>query len=159
VEFLTDYSRESQIAIAASILLPYGTVTVSTMIFTTNQYWLFPLWTYLHDFGNWLEFGVIIPPFLPSFSYLLSILGVIFLILGLYFSRALNQVLSGQRERKSLQIRVLCYLFLQIISTIFVSLTMWGVSVVLIIPLPFQSLIVLYLSRHEAHLITEPFEH
>jgi len=150
---MRDFSRESQIAMAASILLPYGTVTANTWIFTSNQYWLFPLWSYVHDFGNWLGFGVIIPPFLPSFSYLISILGVIFLMLGLYISILLNQVLFGLREKKSFQILALCFLLLQIISTILVTTIMWGVSVVLSIPLPVQPLIVLFLSRRESQHI------
>ena len=47
---------------------------------TTNQYWFFPLWTYLHDFGNWLEFGFIIPPF-RFLVIILYILNWLFFIL------------------------------------------------------------------------------
>jgi hypothetical protein len=63
-------SRLPIIAFVSSILLPYGISTAGTPMMTTNQYWLFPLWTYVHDFGTWLGMGVIIPPFLPSFSLL-----------------------------------------------------------------------------------------
>ncbi|MBY8999095.1 MAG: hypothetical protein KGD60_15340, partial [Candidatus Thorarchaeota archaeon] len=94
-------SRIPLISSMTSILLPYGIITTNTMIMTTNQYWLFPLWTYLHDFGNWLDYGVIIPPFLPSFSFLVPIMGLILCVLGFYIAIILNQYYKGQRDAKS----------------------------------------------------------
>ena len=152
-------SSKSLIAIASSVLLPYGTVTANTWIFTTNQYWLFPLWTYVHDFGNWLGFGMVIPIFLPSFPYLTSILGLIWLMLGLYISRALNQLCFGQREAHSVRTLTQFVLLVQIIGTVVVSFIVWIGMIVIVIPLPLQPLVVFYLYRREVQdQVLEPFD-
>lgn len=80
-----------------SVLLPYDTAITETMTMMKNQYWLFPLWTNLYDFGNWVEYGVIIPPFLPSFSALLPISGLIWSVFGFYIALILNMVNRGQK--------------------------------------------------------------
>ena len=138
-------SRLPLIAIASSILLPYGIVTTHTPIFSTNQYWLFPLWTYIHDFGHWLGFGRIIPPFLPSFSLLPPILGLIWCVLGLYVSKVLRKFYSRQRDAKSVWLPTLSILILQIIVTIIVGFIVWEGWFLLVVPFPLHFLIVLIL--------------
>ena len=135
------------IATASSILLPYGIVTTGTAIMTTNQYWLFPLWTYLHDFENWLGFGFIIPPFLPSFSFLPPVLGLLWCVLGLYVSKVLHQFYASQRDAKSVWLPTLCMLILQITVTIIVGFIVWDGWLPLVVPLPLHFLIVLFLLR------------
>ncbi len=138
-------SRLPLISIASSILLPYGAVTTYTGFFTTNQYWLFPLWTYIHDFGQWLGFGRIIPPFVPSFWLPPPILGLIWCVLGLYVSKVLRQFYSSQRDAKSVWLPTLIILILQIVVTIIVGFIVWEGFLLLVVPLPLHFLIVLIL--------------
>ena len=140
-------SRLPLIAIASSILLPYGFVLADTAIFTTNQYWFFPLWTYLPVFSNLMGFGIIIPPFLPSFPLLPSIMGLLWCVLGLYISKALQQFYASQRDAKSVWLPTLIMLMLQIIVTIIVNIIVWEGWLLLVIPLPLHFLIVLFLLR------------
>ncbi|TFG28348.1 hypothetical protein EU527_17440 [Candidatus Thorarchaeota archaeon] len=140
--------------------MPYGVVTTSSMIESNNQYWIFPLWTYIHDFGNWLDLGVIIPPFLPSFSLLLPIVGLIWCVLGLYTAMILNQFYNGQRDAKSVWLPTIYLLVLQVIVTTVLGFVVWHVWLILVIPLPFHYLIILLLLR--AHIkrlndLTQPF--
>ncbi len=135
------------ITIMSSIFLPYAIITSATPIMTTNQYWFFPLWTYIHDFGNWLEFGFIIPAFTPSFSLLPTIVGLLWCILGLYVSRSLHQFYSGKRDAKSVWFPTLSILVLQILVTAIVGLIIWMSWLILIVPLPLHFLTVLLLVR------------
>ena len=139
-------SRKSLIAIGSSILLPYGVVITGNVIMTTNQFWLFPLWAYLPNFGIW-EFGLIIPSFLPSFPLVPSILGLIWCVLGLYISKALHQVCGGQREAKTVWLLTIRMLMLQIIVTFFVGFIVWYGWLIMVVPLPLHFLIVLFLLR------------
>ena len=140
-------SRGPLIAVVSGILLPYGLVTANTAIMTQNQYWLFPLWTYLHDFGTWLEYGVIIPPFLPSIDFLLSLLGLIWFAFGFCISMALYRFYSGQIKARSVWLPALSMLILQIVFTIIASFIIWSGWIVWAIPLPLHALIVLFLLR------------
>lgn len=142
-------SGPSLIAIASSILLPYGMLTAGTPIMITNQYWFFPFWTYIHDFGNWLEFGHIIPAFTPSFSLLPPIMGLVWFILGLYVSIALHQFYSGNIDAKSVWLPTLCILVLQMLVTIIVGFIVWNRWLDLVVPLPLHFLIVLVLVQME----------
>ncbi len=133
------------LSIASSIILPYGFVTTGTPIMTTNQYWLFPLWTYLHDFGNWLDLGRIIILFSPSSPFILSVLGLFWFGCGLYVSYSLHRCYVGLIDTKSVWTLTLCLLILQIVVTIVVGFFVWGSWLDSVIPLPFHFLIVSYL--------------
>lgn len=146
-------SRLPLIAVASSILLPYGIVITDTVAMITNQFWLFPLWTYLPVFSNWMGFGIIIPPFLPSFPLLPSVMGLLWCILGLYASRLLHQFYAGQRDAKSVWSPTLIILMLQIIVTIIVGFIDWGNMLILVIPLPLHFLIVLFLLRMQVQKV------
>ncbi len=148
-------SRLPHIATASSILLPFGFVTTSTMIETSNQFWLFPLWTYVHDFGNWFGFGVIIPPFSPLFPLLWSILGLIWCVLGLSISKALHQFYASQRDAKSVWLPTIRLLVLQIIVTIIVNFITWYGWLIVVVPLPLHFLIVLYLLRIQTQRVEQ----
>lgn len=138
-------SRLPILAYISSIMSPYGIATISTAIFTANRYWFFPFWTYVHDFNKWLGYGFIIPPFSPSFSPLLSILGVLWCMLGLYVSKALHQFYTGQRDAKSVLGLTINLLILQSIATIIIGFLEWETWNILVIPLPVHVLIVLFL--------------
>jgi hypothetical protein len=114
---------------------------------TTNQYWLFPLWTYMHDFGTWLGLGAIIPPFLPSFSLLPPIFGLLWCVVGLYISWTLRQFYSDQRGARSVWLPTLVMLMLQIVVTIIVSYIVWAGWPFLTVPLPLHFVIVFVLVR------------
>jgi len=141
-------SRLSYIAIASSILLPYGFVMTYTPIFRTNLYWLFPLWTY---FGT-LEYGRFGGPFSPSFSLILPQLGLIWCVAGLYVSRALHQLYAGQRDAKSVWIPTISILILQVVVTYIVSFFVWDFF--FLAPLPLHFLIVLFLLLIQVQRVT-----
>ena len=138
-------SRLPFISILTSVLLPYGVVVADTPIMTMNQYWLFPLWTYLNDFGNWLGFGTIIPPFLPSFSIIPSIAGLIWCVLGIYLARNLDQVYKDQIDAKIVWTRAVYLLIVQVLATIGLSVLVWNIWIILILPVPLHFLIILVL--------------
>ncbi len=146
-------SRLPLIAVASSILLPYGVVITDTVAMTTNQFWLFPLWAYLPVFSNWMGFGFVIPPFLPSFPLLPSVMGLLWCILGLYASRLLHQFYAGQRDAKSVWLSTLKLLILQIIVTIIAGFIVWGYGLLLVVPLPLHFLIVLFLLRMQVQKV------
>jgi len=143
------------ITTALSILLPYGIVTTDTVGMTIIQVWLFPLWNYVHDFGNWMGFGVITPPFLPSFPLLPSILGVIWCGLGIYVSKSLHQYKLGQRGKMSVWILILGSLILQIIATIILGFVVWGNYLQWVVPLPIHFLIILFLLLLQTHRVNQ----
>jgi hypothetical protein len=133
----------TSIVVLTSILLPYGVVTADTPAMTINQYWLFPLWIYLHDFGNWLGFGTIIPPFLTSFSVIPSIAGLIWCVLGIFLAMNLNQVFRGQIDAKTVWTRAVYLLVVQVLLTIGLSLIVWAIWIILVVPTPFYILFVI----------------
>ena len=106
-----------------------------------------------------MGFGIVNPPFLSPFQYLTSILGLIWLVLGLYISRALNQLCSGQREAHSVRTLTQIVLLVQIVGTVIVSFIVWIGMIVIVIPLPLHPLVVFYLYRREVHdQVREPFD-
>ena len=141
------------LSIASSILLPYGVLTADTPIFTTNQYWFFPLLTYLHDFGNWLNLGRIIIIFSPPIPFIHSVLGLLWGGSALYVSYSLYRCSVGQIDTKSVWTLTLCLLILQIIVTIIVGFFVWGSWLGSVIPLPFHFLIVLFLLWFQVHRV------
>ena len=147
-------SRLPLIAIASSLLLPYGFGVADTPGMITNQYWLFPLWTYIYV-GNWLGFGVLIPPFLPSFSLLPPLLGLIWCGLGLYVSKVLRQYYDRQRDAKSVWLPTISMLILQIIVTIIVGFIVWEGFLLLVVPFPLHFLIVLILLRIQVRRVNQ----
>ncbi len=134
----------------SSAFLPYGVVTTDTAAMSTNQYWLFPFWMYLHGFGEWLGLGIIIPPFVPAYPLPLLFLGLLWIVLGFYICRVLHQFYAGQIEAKSAWLSTLGVLVFQIIMTISVVLVaISGYWIILIIPLPIHTLIVMVLLKVE----------
>lgn len=149
-EFLQEKSRVPLLVIVSSAFLPYGVVITDTPIMITNQFWLSPFWMYLHDFGNWLGFGVIIPPFVPAFPLPLLFLGLLWIMLGFYTCRVLHRFYAGQIKAKSAWLSTLGVLVFQIIMTISVVLVaMSGYMTILVIPLPIHTLIVIALLKVE----------
>lgn len=154
-------SRILLITSMTSILLPYGIITTSTISMAINQYWLFPLWTYLHDFGNWLGFGIIIPPILPTFSFLQLVIGLILCVLGFYIAIILNQYYRGKREAKSVWQPTIGLLVLQVMVVALFSFTIGYGMTFFSIPLPLHCLLVLSLVRFQIKKINNaatPFE-
>jgi len=133
----------------SSAFLPYGVVTTDTPAMSTNQFWLFPFWMYLHDFGNWLGFGVIIHPFVPAYPLPLLFLGLLWIILGFHICRVLPRFYAGQIEAKSAWLSTLGVLVFQIIMTAFIVFIVMSDWIILVIPLPIHSLIVLVLLKVE----------
>jgi hypothetical protein len=133
----------------SSAFLPYGAVTAHTGLMSTNQYWLFPFWMYVHDFGNWLGFGGIMLPFVPLYPLPLLFLGLLWIILGFYTCRVLHRFYAGQIEAKSAWLSTFGVLVFQIIMTasiVFIAMSDW---IVLNIPLPIHTLIVIVLLKVE----------
>lgn len=137
------------IVVLTSILLPYGVVTTQSMIESTNQFWLFPLWMYVHDFGTWLGYGIIIPAILPSVVAppLPPSSGIIWCVLGLYTSLLLYQFYKNRRDARSVWLPTLIAMIIQAGTTMilgFFVLREWSPVTV---PLPLHFLIVLYYTR------------
>jgi hypothetical protein len=112
---------------------------------TQNQYWLFPLWIYLHDFGGSLDYGIIIPPFSASHEFLLSFLGLIWCAFGFCISMALYRFYSNQTKARLVWLPALSMLILQIGLTISAAFIIWSGWIVYVIPLPLNALVVLFL--------------
>jgi len=112
---------------------------------TQNQYWLFPLWTYLHDFGVWLDYGRIDFPFSASDDFLLSILGLIWCALGFCISMALYWFYSNPAKARLVWPAALSMLVLQSGLTIGAAFITWSDWLAYVIPLPLNALIVLFL--------------
>ncbi|MGY5861227.1 MAG: hypothetical protein RTU09_02470 [Candidatus Thorarchaeota archaeon] len=143
-------SRVPLFAKVSSAFLPYGVVTAHTLIESTIQFWLFPFWMYVHDFGNWIKVGIIWLSFVPTYPLPLLILGLLWTILGFYICRILHRFYEGQVEAKSAWVLVLRVLVFQIIMTISIALVvMTGYMVVLVIPLPIHTVIVIVLLKVE----------
>ncbi|MFX1578338.1 MAG: hypothetical protein ACFFBJ_01740 [Promethearchaeota archaeon] len=140
-------SRLSYIAFLSSLLLPYGLVITDTAIMTRLEIYLFPLWSYENDLGNWMGLGIIVPPFLPSFPIFPPLFGLVWCLVGLYCSRALQHVYDGQEDAITLWQLTLRLLILQVIATIIVSFVAWYGWFIIVVPLPLHFLIVLYLTR------------
>jgi hypothetical protein len=140
-------SRLPLVVFVLAMLSPYGIALVNTAIFTTNQYWLFPLWIYLTDLGNWLGFGVFVPFFILTFQPLMQFLGLIWCGLGVYVSRMLQHVYDEEKDSKSLWNLTLRLLVIQVIVTIIVSFVAWYGWLIIVVPLPLHFLIVLYFTR------------
>jgi len=134
---------------ASSVFLPYGIVTTDTPIMSTNQFWLFPFWMYLHDFGEWLGLGVIIPPFVPVFPFPLLFLGLLQIMLGFYIYRVLHRFYAGQIEAKTAWLSTLGVLVFQTIMTVFIVFISMSDWIILVIPLPIHTLIVIVLLKVE----------
>jgi len=145
------------IAVLTSILLPYGVVTTQSMIESTNQFWLFPLLIYVHDFGNWLGYGIIIPAILPSDidPPLPPISGIVWCAIGLYTSLLLYQFYKSRRDARSVWLPTLIALIIQAATTSILSFFVVREWSPIIVPLPLHFLIVLYFTRiqiqKEAH--------
>ncbi|MCK4567570.1 MAG: hypothetical protein KAU48_09705 [Candidatus Thorarchaeota archaeon] len=148
-EFLQEKPRVPLLVIVSSAFLPYGVVTTDTAGMSINQFWLFPFWMYLHDFGNWLGFGVIIPPFVPAFPLPLLFLGLLWIMLDFYICRVLHRFYAGQIKAKAAWLSTLGVLAFQTIMTafiVFISMSDW---IILVIPLPIHTLIVIVLLKVE----------
>lgn len=139
-------SRLPLFVMASSAFLPYAVVTTGTEIGTTNQYWLFPFWRYVHDFGVWLGPGRIIPPFASTYPLPLLFLGWLWCALGFYTGWILRLFYARQIEAKIAWFSTLIVLVFQTIMTIpIVSVAIsnrWNIPV---IPLPIQTIIVIAL--------------
>ena len=141
------------LVIVSSAFLPYGMVTAGTGIMTTNQYWLFPLWMYVHDFGNWLGFGGIFLPFVPTYPLPLLFLGLLWIMLGFYLCWILHRFHEGQIEAKSAWLSTLGVLAFQIIMTAFIAFIAMSDWIILVIPLPIHTLIVIVLLKVEVRRV------
>lgn len=135
------------ITTVSSVLLPYGVVTTSTVAMTTHQYWLFPLWIYLPNFGIW-EFGFIMPPFLSIYHLLPSIFGLIWCVLGLYINYVMHQYHENKRDADSVRFLTQVLLVLQSLTVVIVGFTMINEFYRYVIPLPVHFLGVLFLLRN-----------
>ena len=142
---------------ASSAFLPYGVVTTDTPIMSTTQFWLFPFWIYLHDFGEWLGLGVIIiPPFMPTSPFPLLSLGLLWCALGFYVGGILHRFYAGQIKAKAAWSSTLHVLVFQIIMTIFIDLIVIpGYWNILVIPLPIHTLIVIVLLKVEIRRVDD----
>ncbi|MFW9768223.1 MAG: hypothetical protein ACFFF9_13785 [Candidatus Thorarchaeota archaeon] len=137
---------------ATNVLLPYGTLTTSTVAMTTNQYWLFPLWIYLHDFTNWLNWSVIIPPFFSMYHLVLSLVGLIWLGFGFYIIYACYQYFKNKRDVESVRLLAQVLLVLQCLSVVIVGFMLYE-YLLYPIPLPIHFLIVLYILRNSVSAV------
>jgi hypothetical protein len=144
---LQKISRGPFIAVASSIFLPYGVVTSNTAIETQNQFWLFPFWMYVHDFGNWMGYGRIVPPLLTTTTYplLVLFLGIIWFAFGFCISMALYRFYSNQMQARLVWLPALSMLTLQICLTTIAAFIIWSGWIVYVIPLPLGALVVLFL--------------
>ena len=105
---------------------------------------------YVHDFGDWLGFGGIIPPFVPYYPLPLLFLGLLWIVFGFYTCRVLHRFYAGQVEAKSAWLSTLGVLVFQTIMTISVVLVaMSDYMIILVIPLPIHTLIVIVLLKVE----------
>ena len=132
-----------------SLFLPYGVIEVPTWIFSTNQFWLFPFWYYVHDFGVWLGNGVwhFLFPF-PWHEFPLVLLGLMWFVLGLSTSRLLHEFYIGQIQRLQVVLLLVGAFFSQMIMTSLVLLHVYiyGASITHLNPLPVHTLLVLLLA-------------
>ncbi len=99
----------------------------------------------MHDFGVWLDYGIIIPPFSTSHEFLLSFLGLIWCAFGFCISMALYRFYSNQIKARWVWLPALSMLVLQISLTISAAFIIWSGWIVYVIPLPLNALIVLFL--------------
>lgn len=136
------------IALVASVMLPYGVVTGNNAVFPTYQFWIFPLWMIVHDFGNWYGWG----RFYPPAAFPLLFWGLILLAFSLCVRISLQWFYSDRGQARFVWAVIFSVLVLQIYGTIIVAFsvwTSWNYLSFLIIPLPLQPLIVLFLFRSE----------
>ena len=138
---------------ATSVLLPYGAVTTSTVAMTTNQYWLFPLWIYVHEFTYYLNWSVMIPPFWSVYHLIPSIFGLIWCGLGFYIIYAIHPYYENKRDAASVRFLAQVLLVLQSVSAVIVGFTMMGEYLLYGFPLPVHFLIVLFLLRNSVRNI------
>jgi hypothetical protein len=143
VVFMEKQSLLLILTTSSGILLPYCCVTTGSPIFATYQYWIFPLWIYMHDFGTWLDYGRFIPPFHSSFTPLLSLLGLIWCVTGICISVILYKYCTGKLSAHAILIPTLFAMLLQIVLTSVASDLIWGGWVELTLPLPFFFVFVL----------------
>ena len=152
---MQEKSRVPLFAMVSSAFLPYGVVTAHTLIESTIQFWLFPLWMYVHDFGNWIGFGMIWPSFVPTYPLPLLFLGLLWIILGFHICRVLHRFYAGQIEAKSAWLSTLGVLVFQIIMTAFIVFIVMSDWIILVIPLPIHSLIVVVLLKVEIRRVDD----
>lgn len=136
------------ILVATSIFLPYGVVTTSTVAMTTNQYWLFPLWIYVYDFSNWLNWSFIIPPFLSIYHIVPSVFGLIWSVLGFYTIYAMHQHYENKRNVDSVRFLTQVFLVLQSLTVIIIGYSLMNEYLLYVVPLPIHFLVVLFLIRN-----------
>jgi len=136
-----------------SIFLPYGAVTTSTVAMTTNQYWLFPLWIYVYDFSNWLNWSFVSPPFLSIYHIVPSVFGLIWSGLGLYTIYAMHQYYKNKRTVDSVRFLTQLFLVLQSLTVVLLGLTMIGEYPLYVVPLPIHFLVVLFLIRNRVKAV------
>ncbi|MHA1935986.1 MAG: hypothetical protein ACW97A_11945 [Candidatus Thorarchaeota archaeon] len=140
------HQRLPFVAVVFCVLLPYGVNTFDTAFFTTIQAWMFPFWYYIHDFGQWLGFGRIIPVFIdPMYPLPLVLLGLLWFILGLSTSMLLHALYLDQIQQRSAILLLLGGLVSQLIITHLVFLYVLDYIVGYTIPLPIHTLLVLLL--------------
>ncbi|MHA2063962.1 MAG: hypothetical protein ACXABY_06210 [Candidatus Thorarchaeota archaeon] len=130
-----------------SALLPYGVITYGTMIFSTNQQWLFPFWYYIHDFGNWFGPGLIVPVFTdPQYPFSFVLLGLLWFVVGISTSKLLHSLHLNQIEKRLGQFLLLGTLVSQLLLT-FPALSFgYGYTLDYAIPIPIHTLLMLMLT-------------
>jgi hypothetical protein len=138
------HSRLLYVSMLLSVLLPYGVITYSTAIFSTNQQWLFPFWYFIHDFGEWLGFGLIVPVFIDRWYPLpLVLLGLTLFVLGLASSKLLHELNLGNEGRNQVILILIAALVSQLVMTYLIMLQGRSFSSISAIPVPIHTLIVL----------------
>jgi hypothetical protein len=130
------------------VLLPYGVREPGAPFFTPLQEWIFPFCYYIHDFGQWLGPGIIIPVFNPTYSLPLVLLGLglLWFVLGLSTSALLHALYLGQIQQRPVILLLLIALASQLIITYFVFSYVFDYTLDFAIPLPFHTLLVLTLA-------------
>ena len=133
--------------VASHILLPYGAITTSTVAMTTNQYWLFPLWIYMYDFANWLNWSFVLPPFLSIYHIVPSVFGLIWCGFGFYIIHIIRQYFDNKRAVDSVRFLAQVLLVLQSLSVVIIGISLLNEYLLYVVPLPIHFLIVLFLLR------------
>lgn len=124
----------------ASIFLPYGVVVSPTAIESVLQFWLFPFWMYVNDFGFWMGLGAIVPAFTTSFPAVLVILGFTWFAVAIIIGVFLFRFWEEQTRMQWIQRILFGVLIAQSILTILLLLLFWDTLMApIIIPLPLHT--------------------
>ncbi len=96
-----------------------------------------------------MGFGVIIPPIVPAYPLPLLLLSVLWIMLGFYICWVLHRFYTGQIKAKSAWLSTLGVLVFQTIMTAFIVFILMSDWIILVIPLPIHTLIVIVLLKVE----------